>query len=303
MNTVDLNDLYYFAKVVEFGGFAPASRALGTQKSKLSRRVAALEERLGTQLILRSTRSFAVTDIGRIYYRHCQAMLTEAEAAEDSVLVSHTEPCGKVRISCPVALLASRIGPVLAQFMLRYPRVQLHVEETNRPVDVVAEGFDLALRVRPFPLQDSDLVMRALANRRQSLVASPSLLAQFPPVTSFDELAQLPSMDIGHPKEEHQWVLNGPHAEQLEIKHRPHYTTQSMLALRDAAVAGVGVVQLPRMFIHEELAKGQLLVVMPDWEPRLEVLHAVYASRRGQLPAVRHLINFLAEEFANNFDD
>lgn len=303
MNTVDLNDLYYFAKVVEFGGFAPASRALGTQKSKLSRRVAALEERLGTQLILRSTRSFAVTDIGRIYYRHCQAMLTEAEAAEDSVLVSHTEPCGKVRISCPVALLASRIGPVLAQFMLRYPRVQLHVEETNRPVDVVAEGFDLALRVRPFPLQDSDLVMRALANRRQCLVASPTLLAQYPPVTNFAELANLPSMDIGHPKEEHQWVLTGPQAEQQDIKHQPHYTTQSMLALRDAAIAGVGVVQLPRMFIHEQLAKGELLVVMPDWEPRLEVLHAVYASRRGQLPAVRHLINFLAEEFANNFDD
>lgn len=303
MNTVDLNDLYYFAKVVEFGGFAPASRALGTQKSKLSRRVAALEERLGTQLILRSTRSFAVTDIGRIYYRHCQAMLTEAEAAEDSVLASHTEPCGKVRISCPVALLASRIGPMLAQFMLRYPRVQLHVEETNRPVDVVAEGFDLALRVRPFPLQDSDLVMRALANRRQCLVASPTLLAQYPPVTSFAELANLPSMDHGHPKEEHQWVLSGPQAEQKEIKHRPHYTTQSLLALRDAAIAGVGVVQLPRMFIHEQLAKGELLVVMPDWEPRLEVLHAVYASRRGQLPAVRHLINFLAEEFANNFDD
>lgn len=303
MNTIDLNDLYYFAKVVEFGGFAPASRALGTQKSKLSRRVAALEERLGAQLILRSTRSFTVTDIGRMYYRHCQAMLTEAEAAEDSVLASHAEPCGKLRISCPVVLLASRLGPLLAQFMLLYPRVQLHVEETNRAVDVVAEGFDLALRVRPFPLQDSDLVLRTLANKRQCLVASPQLLEQYHAVADFADLTRLPSMDLGHPKEEHQWILNGPQGQQLEIRHRPHYTTQSMLALRDAAIAGVGVVQLPLMLIHDELANNALRIVMPGWEPRIEVIHAVYASRRGQLPAVRHLINFLADEFAKDPDE
>ncbi|THT97830.1 LysR family transcriptional regulator [Lampropedia puyangensis] len=303
MNAIDLNDLYYFAKVVEFGGFAPASRVLGTQKSKLSRRVAALEERLGTQLILRSTRSFAVTDMGRVYYRHCQAMLTEADAAEESVLASHTEPCGKVRISCPVALLATRIGPLLAQFMLRFPRVQLHVEETNRRVDVVAEGFDLALRVRPFPLQDSDLVLRTLANRRQCLVASPALLAQYPTIETFADLARIPSMDLGHPKEEHQWILTGPGQQQQDIRHHPHYTTQSLLALRDAAVAGVGVVQLPRMFITQALAQGDLTVVMPGWEPRLEILHAVYASRRGQLPAVRHLIDFLAEAFAASPDE
>jgi DNA-binding transcriptional LysR family regulator len=106
---LDLNDLYYFALVVDHGGFAPAGRALGIPKSKLSRRIALLEERLGAKLILRSTRSFAVTELGRGYYAHCRAMLTEAEAAEESVAVTHAEPRGVIRMSCPVALLALRI--------------------------------------------------------------------------------------------------------------------------------------------------------------------------------------------------
>lgn len=110
MKLPDLNELYYFAQVVEHGGFAPAGRALGLPKSKLSRRVALLEDRLGAQLLLRSTRSFAVTEVGKRYYQHCRAMLTEAEAAEESVALVHSEPCGKVRMSCPVALLASRVG-------------------------------------------------------------------------------------------------------------------------------------------------------------------------------------------------
>jgi DNA-binding transcriptional LysR family regulator len=174
MKLPDLNELYYFAQVVEHGGFAPAGRALGLPKSKLSRRVALLEERLGAQLLLRSTRSFAVTEVGKRYYQHCRAMLTEAEAAEESVALVHSEPCGKVRMSCPVALLASRVGRMLGEFMRQYPRVELQVDETNRRVDVIGEGLDLALRVRPPPLQDSDLVLRTLAERRQCLVAAPS---------------------------------------------------------------------------------------------------------------------------------
>jgi DNA-binding transcriptional LysR family regulator len=103
--------------------------------------VALLEERLGAQLLLRSTRSFAVTEVGKRYYQHCRAMLTEAEAAEESVALVHSEPCGKVRMSCPVALLASRVGRMLGEFMRQYPRVELQVDETNRRVDVIGEGW------------------------------------------------------------------------------------------------------------------------------------------------------------------
>ena len=297
MKLPDLNELYYFAQVVEHGGFAPAGRALGMPKSKLSRRVALLEERLGAQLLLRSTRSFAVTELGKRYYAHCRAMLVEAEAAEESIAITQTEPCGLVRLSCPVALLASRIGPMLASFMALHPRVQLQVDETNRRVDVVGEGLDLAIRVRPPPLQDSDLVLRKLAERRQCLLASPELLARCGQPAGPMDLSHWPSMDMGLPQDSHRWVLLGPESERAEVRHQPRYVTQSMLALRDAAVAGVGVVQLPSMFARAELDSGALVQVLPGWEPRAELIHAVYASRRGQLPAVRALLDHLAQEF------
>ena len=297
MKLPDLNELYYFAQVVEHGGFAPAGRALGLPKSKLSRRVALLEERLGVQLLLRSTRSFAVTEVGKRYYEHCRAMLTEAEAAEESVALIQSEPCGLVRLSCPVALLAARVGAMLADFMLQYPRVQLQVDETNRRVDVVAEGLDLAIRVRPPPLQDSDLVLRTLAERRQCLVAAPALLQQCGRAAGPMDLSHWPSLDMGTPQEAHRWQLYGPDGNRAEVRHSPRFVTQSMLALRDAAMAGVGVVQLPSMFVRDDLRSGTLVQVLPGWEPRAEIIHAVYASRRGQLPAVRALLDHLAAAF------
>lgn len=297
MKLPDLNELYYYAQVVEHGGFAPASRALGIPKSKLSRRIAQLEERLGAQLLLRSTRSFAVTEVGKRYYAHCRAMLTEAEAAEESVAVLHAAPCGLVRLSCPVALLAARVGKMLADFMAQYPEVQLQVDETNRRVDVVAEGLDLAIRVRPPPLQDSDLVLRTLGERRQCLLAAPALLAQCGQPAGPMDLGHWPSLEMGPPKEASRWVLYGPSGVRAEVRHTPRYVTQSMLALRDAAVAGVGLVQLPSMFAQEQLRSGTLVQVLPGWEPRPEIIHAVYASRRGQLPAVRALLDFLTQAF------
>ena len=297
MTVPDLNELYYFAQVVEHAGFAPASRALGIPKSKLSRRVAQLEERLGVQLLLRSTRSFAVTEVGKRYYEHCRAMLTEAEAAEESVAMTQAEPCGLVRLSCPVALLSTTVGQMLGDFMRQLPRVQLQVDETNRRVDVVAEGLDLAIRVRPPPLQDSDLVLRTLGERRQCLLAAPALISQCGEPSGPMDLGHWPSMDMGYEQVGHRWQLQGPDGAHAEVRHKPRYVTQSMLALRDAAVEGVGLVQLPLMLVKEQLRSGALVHVLPGWEPRLGIIHAVYASRRGQLPAVRALLDHLVQAF------
>lgn len=292
----DLNDLYYYVQVVDHGGFAPAGRALGMPKSKLSRRIAQLEERLGTRLIQRSTRRFAVTETGQTYYGHCKAMLVEADAADEAIALTHAEPRGIVRMTCPVALLDARIADMLAAFMAAYPRVEIHLEETNRRVDVVGEGIDVAIRVRPPPLEDSDLVMRMLAERGQCLVACPQLLTGGIPQVPAD-LAGLPSMDLGLPQHEHVWHLIGPDGTQAAIRHRPRLVTRSMLALRAAALAGVGVVQLPSMMVREQIARGELVHVIPGWAPRREIIHAVFASRRGLLPAVRALLDFLAERF------
>lgn len=293
----DLNDLYYFAKVVDHGGFAPAGRALGEPKSKLSRRVARLEDGLGVRLLNRSTRHVTVTEIGRIYYSHCRAMLVHAETAQDAIEAMRSEPCGVVRISCPITLLDDRVAAMLADYQQRYPRVGIHLDATNRRVDVIEEGFDLAIRVRPPPLEDSDLILRTLADRGQCLVAAPTLLERqgYPEVPG--DLSDLPSLALGRAQDRHYWHLLDTDQREVRIEHRPRLVTRSMAALRIAAVAAVGVVQLPTMMMANELSDGRLVRVLEGWAPPREIIHAVFPSRRGLIPAVRELIDFLADRF------
>ncbi|GLZ88297.1 LysR family transcriptional regulator [Metapseudomonas resinovorans] len=293
----DLNDLYYFAQVVEHGGFAPAGRALDMPKSKLSRRIANLEERLGVRLIQRSTRHFSVTEIGQEYYRHCVAMMVEAEGAAEVIERNRSEPQGVVRISCPTALLDFWVGPMLSQFMVKYPLVQLHIDSTNRQVDLIQEGIDIALRVRFPPLESTDLVMKVLANSTQWLVASPRLLENIPQPLVPADLASLPSLHWGAPLREYIWHLDGPDGASAAVRHHPRLVTDDLLMLRQAAEAGVGVVHIPWVVVRDELASGRLVQVTPGWAPRTGIVHAVFPSRRGLLPSVRTLIDFLAEEF------
>jgi DNA-binding transcriptional LysR family regulator len=293
----DLNDLYYLVQVVEHGGFAPAGRAIGVPKSKLSRRIALLEERLGVRLIQRSTRRFSVTDIGQTYYEHSKAMLVEAEADQEAIDIAHAQPQGVVRMTCPIALLHADVGTMLAAFMADYPRVEVHLEATNRRVDPVGEGIDVALRVRPPPIEDSDLVMRVLGNRGQCLVASAALVAQRGLPGAPVELADWPSLGMGSAQSNHVWDLVGPDGAEVTVRHTPRFITGDMIALRSAALAGIGVVQLPDMMVRAELAQGDLVFVMAGWAPRPGIVHAVFPSRRGLLPAVRALIDYLGQSF------
>lgn len=294
----DLNDLFYFAKVVEHGGFAAAGRVLGMPRSKLSRRVVLLEERLGVRLIQRSTRRFSVTEIGQEYYRHCRAVLVEAEAAQEVVERTRSRPQGLVRLSCPPGLLHVPVGEMLARFMAQNPLVQVQLDSTNRRVDVVAEGLDVALRVRFPPLEESDLVMRVLADSPQRLVASPDLLQGQPGPLVPADLHGLPSLDSGSPQDEHDWRLEGPGGATATVRHQPRLVTGDMIALRLAALQGLGVAQLPCLAVRRDLAEGRLVDVLPGWAPRPGIVHAVFPSRRGMLPSVRALLDFLATEFA-----
>ncbi|MEN8719673.1 MAG: LysR family transcriptional regulator [Oceanococcaceae bacterium] len=298
----DLNDMYYYVQAVDHGGFAPAGRALGEPKSKLSRRLAALEERLGVRLIQRSTRQFRVTEIGQIYYRHCKAMLVEADAAEQAVAAVHAEPCGTVRLSCPITLLHVHVSHMLADFMRVYPQVTVQLEATNRRVDVLTEGLDLAIRVRPRPFEDSELAHRVLSERGQCLVASPELVEAFGLPDSPAALAAWPTLARGGPEQAFSWTLTGPGGAQIEQAYVPRYITRDMVALQVAARAGVGVAQLPLLMVDDDLRAGRLVHVLPDWHPRPEIIHVVFASRRGLLPAVRCLIEHLAAAYAS-FDE
>jgi len=294
----DLNDFWYFVQVVDHGGVSPGSRAGGVPKTRLSRRIQLLEERLETRLIQRSTRSFTVTEAGQIFYRHCKAMMIEAEAAQEAIDSLRAEPRGVVRLTCPIALLHVHVGAMLAQFMARYPHVTVQLEETNRQVDVVNESVDLAIRVRPGPLDDSELVMRKLADRGMCLVASPALVARFGLPSSPADLAPWPSLALSRVQQTYRWILFGPQDQEAILHHKPRFITTDMIALRSAAMAGVGIVQLPMMMLKEQFADGSLVHLLPQWRTRREIIHAVYPSRRGQLPAVRALIDFLVESYA-----
>lgn len=195
----DLNDLAYFVKVVDHGGFAPAARALGMQKSKLSRRIAGLEQRLGVRLIQRSTRKFVITDIGHTYYQHCLAMLVEAETAQQAIDSVQAEPAGLIRVTCPPGLLTYRMGMAIAEFMAAFPRVEIELKAYNRPVDLIGEGFDLVIRTGEVKVDSASLVMRKLGEVSQCLVASPELLKTAGLPENPVDLSRYPGIAVGQP--------------------------------------------------------------------------------------------------------
>ena len=296
----DLNTLYYFTQVVEHHGFAAAGRALDMPKSKLSRRIAELEERLGVRLLHRTSRHCSLTEIGQAYYQRCLAMRVEAESAAELIERNRSEPQGLVRISCPTALLNSWVGPMLTRYLLKYPLVELFIESTNRRVDLIHEGFDIALRVRFQPLENTDMVMKVLGNSTQSVVGSPAFAERLSTPPSPAALSGLPSLHWGAAQREYQWELFGADGSSAVIRHAPRMVTDDLLALRHAAVAGIGVVHLPSVVVRDEIAAGHLVELVPGWAPKSGIIHAIFPSRRGLLPSVRTLIDFLGEEFSHS---
>ncbi|MEJ5989112.1 LysR substrate-binding domain-containing protein [Ramlibacter sp. PS3R-8] len=290
----DLNDLLYFAEVVDRGGFAAAGRALNLPKSKLSRRVAELEERLGVRLLHRTTRKLSLTAAGEIYHRHCTAMREQAEAADEAVARVQTEPRGTVRISCPVTLAQTTFGPLLPRFLAEHPQVRIDMQVTNRVVDLVQEGVDVAIRVRGSLDDSGSLVIKNLGETAGALVASPQLLQRFGTPAGVEDLHRLPTVAMSAADGRASWHMVGPRGATFELQHGPVYTADDLLSLKFAVVQGTGMCVLPDYLCSEELRLGELVQVLPGWAPaRMKVL-AVFPSRRGMVPAVRRLLDFLA---------
>ncbi len=291
----DLNDMFYFAEVVDRGGFAAAGRALGVPKSRLSRRVAELETRLGVRLLQRTTRRLSLTQAGELYHRHCVAMREEAEAAEEAVAVVQSEPRGTLRVTCPVTLAHSTVGALVPLFLARHPQVRLDLQVTNRVVDLVQESVDVALRVRATLDDSGSLVIKNLGNTHGLLVASPALLESLGRPASVDELQGLPTLSMSAADGRASLTLLGPGGREFELQHRPCYTADDLLTLRYAVLDGTGMCVLPDYMCRHELRTGRLEQVLPGWEPRPAVIHAVFPSRRGLVPAVRRFLDFLGE--------
>jgi DNA-binding transcriptional LysR family regulator len=291
----DLNDMLYFAEVVDRGGFAAAGRALGLPKSKLSRRVAELEARLGVRLLQRTTRKLSLTEAGELYHRHCVAMREDAEAAEEAVAHVQSEPRGTIRIVCPVTLAQSSIGYIVPGFLARYPQVRVEMEVSNRVVDLVEEGIDVALRVRPTLDDSGSLVVKNLGPTQAFLVGSPAQIKRQGPIASVEDLAKLSTLAMSAADGRAAWKLVGPQGRDYEFVHRPVYVANDLLTLKIAMLQGAGICLLPDYMCDQELADGRLVQVLPGWAPRLSVVHAVFPSRRGMAPSVRRFLDYLGE--------
>lgn len=291
----DLNDMVLFAEVMEHRGFAAAGRMLGMPKSRLSRRVARLEEQLGVQLLERSSRRISLTPAGELFLAHCVEMRESARTAYETVAQVQKEPRGTVRLSCPVVLAQDIVARLLPRFMERYPLVRIELLALNRPVDPIDEGIDIAVRARPAIEDSTALVARTFGTTRGVLVASPELLRRQGPVRDVTDLGRLDTV-AGSAGAAATWRLTGPGGRKHAHAHSPRLVTNNHLALLAAAIDGVGAAVLPDFMCRQARNEGLLVEVLPGWSPPLGIVHAVYPARRGLVPAVRHLLDFLAEQ-------
>ena len=291
----DLDDFYCFALVVEHGGFSAAERATDIPKSKLSRRVYNLEEHLGVRLIQRSSRHFAVTDIGMNIYRHAQVMINAAQAAHDLVDHLSIQPRGVIKVSLPVSIAQNEIAKILPQFLKTYPEIKIQLIVSNRRVDIINEGIDIALRVRSNLDDDPSLVIRKFENIEQHLFASQAYLNEFGELRQPEDLSQHHILSMVDEHLDQHIVVHDEHNKQKKIKVNPLVMGSDLMMLAQLTRQNCGIALLPDTIVEDYVQSGELVRVLPSWKAPHGIFHAVYPSRRGLLPAVRVFIDYLVE--------
>lgn len=289
---MDLNELLVFARVVQAGSFTVAARALRMPKSTVSRKVSELEERVGAQLLQRTTRKLHLTEVGRAYYAHCERIVQEAEAAEQEVTRMQAGPHGLLRVTTPLSV--SFLAPLVAGFMERYPDVQVELLCTDRAVDLVEEGMDLAVRAGKLP--DSSLMARRLGDIERVVVASPAYLeAKGAPRTPAD-LAKHDCLLFGTALEGHVWTLHAG-GRSVEVKVSGRLVVNEPDMLHALTVSGSGVALMPGLHCVDDLDTGSLRRVLPDWSSAGAPVHAVYLPTRHHVPKVMAFVEHLREHW------
>ena len=291
----DLNELYFFAKVVEYGGFSAAADALRIPKSRLSRHIAQLEARLGMRLLNRTTRSVALTEAGRMYYRHCRDLLVSADAADEAAESLTSEPSGLLKVAAPLGIADRDLSPIIPGFLAKYPKVRLNLVITSRRVDLAEDGFDLALRVRMPGDEDPHLVTRRFAVADASLVATPRFLKRLPKLKDPRDLESLPIVGMANADGMVRWRLENQSGETLNLVLTPRLAADHFAVLRDAALNHIGLTFLPDLYCRDELKSGSFTAVLPEWSKPSATVQAVYLSHRGMLPSLRAFIDYLAK--------
>ncbi len=288
---MDLNEILIFTKVVEAGSFTAAARQLDMPKSTVSRKVADLEERLGARLLQRTTRKLHLTDVGNAFYQHAARVAAEMEEAERVVTRMQEAPRGLLRITVPINF--DYLGPVVASFLRRYPDVQVDMVCADRVIDLVEEGFDVAIRAGV--LSDSTLIARPLGALRSFVVASPAFLKAHTVPKAPEDLARLDCVVLGAGTARTTWHLQAD-GKKVSVVVRPRLVVNDFDVLRTATLAGVGVGMLPVFRCIDDLRVHRLTRLLPAWCSPTTPLQAVYPSTRHLSPKVKAFLDHLTEQ-------
>ena len=300
---IDLNDYFYFVHVVEKQGFSPAAKALDIPKSRLSRHVSKLEERLDIKLIQRTSRQFKVTEPGQVFFQHAKALLEEMEAAEAAIQSRKSALSGRVIMSCSVGVAQFAIKNLVLQFMADHPKIELVQQVTNQNIDLVSSGIDVAIRGHTNTLPDSSIIQRHLTTVSWYLFASPGYLARTGTPKSSYDLFKRQSLKVGWQPASGHWTLQNKEGLKTTVPFNPQLCSDDMGTLKSAAMEGLGIVSLPAYLCRGEIANGSLVRVLPNWISDKAQLSLMTPSRKGQSPSVRKFSEFLLDNLNDQISD
>ena len=293
---MELSSLQVFVKVVQTGSFTRAADALHSQKAHLSRVVSQLENELGVRLLERTTRSLSLTEIGREFFERAIGILASVDDAQRAVQRALGEPRGTLRITCGVEFGMIAVNGWITTFLQRYPQLKVDADFTSRVVDIVHEGFDLAIRIGN--LSDSTLAARKIGELHYGLYASPDYLKRRGDPEQPQDLASHEVLAFTGGHFQGGWDLH--QAEQVvRVGFEPRLKASNVFVVRDAAIAGLGVARLPKVVAADGVASGKLKSVLPIWTFAAVPVHAVFASARYLTPKVRAFIDLAVETMRN----
>ncbi len=281
-----------FVAVAESGGFAAAARRLGVSKSAVSKRIALLEERLGAQLFHRSTRRVSLTEAGEHYFAHAVQALGAARDAEDAVLALQGAPKGQLRINAPMSFGRLHIAPLIPDFLETYPGIEIDMVMDDRVVDLVADGFDVA--IRGGNLDDSSLIARKIAPLHSVLLAAPSYVARHGEPSVPEELLNHNCLHYAYSRDAREWVFLSADGE-VRIRTKGSYRVNNGEALMEAVLAGTGIARLQTFVAGPDIAAGRLVQILPDHRMPAHSLYAIFPERRHLPAKVRAFVDFLVE--------
>ncbi|WP_444933091.1 LysR family transcriptional regulator [Microbulbifer sp. JTAC008] len=286
-----------FVTVAETGGFSPAAKLLGISKSAVSKRVTQLELQLGVKLLHRTTRKLSLTEAGEHFYEHARIAYKSAKDAQDAVLQLQGEPRGRLRINAPMSFGRLHLAPIIPVFMKRYPEISIDMILDDKVVDLVGEGFDIAIRGGDLP--DTSLIARKLAPLKSVLCASPSYLKEFGEPTELEQLSAHNCLIFTYSRDVKEWgFIKDNHLHTIEVK--GNYQVNNSEALREALLQGVGIGRLPTFVAGPDIEAGKLIPLFEEYQMPAKSIYAVFPERQFMPAKVRAFIDFAIEYFGGD---